>query len=513
MPRVGRTIFRQFWCVCLIETLMASKAENYYARLGVSKTASLEEIRLAYHNAARRLHPDVNPDPQATDMFLKVQEAYDVLSVPERRQEYDKTLPEGASGPPVTLDVIYSRSRLARVEEPQLIYALMELTAAPEAELAARPPLNLCLVLDRSTSMQGLRLDTLKSTARELVRQLQPQDYISLIAFSDLAEVLVPATRGSDFGKIEARISLLQAGGSTEIYKGLKAGLFEVSRNTNRSFVNHLILITDGRTYGDEDACMELAAEARRKGVTISALGIGTEWNDEFLDALTSKTGGNCQYVASVDDIKHFLEDKFSGLSEVFAERLVMSYEMDPDVELKYAFRLEPDATPLIVDQPLALGNLPQKSRLSLLMEFMVTSVPADAKEVNLINGKIKMDILSITTPTSRLKVALTRPTSLTIDPEPPPQKIVKALSKLTLYRMQAQARKDLENGDVEQATRRLQNLATHLLAQGERQLARTVLAEADRIHQGQSLSEQGEKRIKYGTRALLLPQHLEDMV
>jgi Ca-activated chloride channel family protein len=76
---------------------------------------------------------------------------------------------------------------------------------------------------------------------------------------------------------------------------------------------------------------------------------------------------------------------------------------------------------------------------------------------------------------------------------------------------MQEQARKDLADGNVEEATRRLQNLATHLLAHGDRDLARTVLAEADRVSQGRALSEQGEKRIKYGTRALLLPPNMED--
>lgn len=79
-------------------------------------------------------------------------------------------------------------------------------------------------------------------------------------------------------------------------------------------------------------------------------------------------------------------------------------------------------------------------------------------------------------------------------------------MSRLTLYRMQEQAKQDLEAGNIEQATRRLRFLATHLLAQGESSLATTVLGEAGRIERNSSLSDEGEKRIKYGTRALLLP-------
>jgi Ca-activated chloride channel family protein len=272
-----------------------------------------------------------------------------------------------------------------------------------------------------------------------------------------------------------------------------------------------MVLITDGRTYGDEKECVQLAEEAAEKGLTISALGIGTEWNDEFLDELTGLTGGVCQYVASADDLHSFLEEKFVGIGQVFAGGLSYFMEKDPGVEMKYAFRLEPDAGPLSHDSPLQLGDLPRETSLSVLMEFLVTAVSEDSKAVNLAHGELKMDVPSKTVPVTKIPLSLIRPTSVQIDPEPPPQKIVKALSRLTLYRMQEQARQDVENGDIEQATRRLQNLATHLLSQGERDLARTVLAEADRIQQGQALSEQGEKRIKYGTRALLLPQHLEE--
>lgn len=491
---------------------MSDIADNYYVRLGVSRDATQGEIRRAYREAARKMHPDQNPHTRAPELFLRIQEAYEVLSDPARRESYDSTLPEEDTvDSPVRLSTVYSRSMLARIEEPQLIYVLMELLSNPKVATPENPTLNVSLVLDRSTSMQGMRMDTLKSAARELIRQFRTQDYLSIIAFSDRAEVLVPATRGSDIDKVGSRISLLQAGGGTEIFNGLKEGYFEVTRNLNSSFVNHLVLITDGRTYGDEEACLDLATRAQEDGVTFSALGIGTEWNDAFLDELTSKTGGSTVYVASAEDIQGFLEDKFQGLGEVYAEGVQMTFEKDPGVELKYAFRLEPDAGPLALASPLSLGDVPREGKLSVLLELLVSSVPSDSKVVSLVRGDLTMDLPNRVIPKTRLHVNLERPTSQAIDPEPPPQRIVKAMSRLTLYRMQEKAKEDLAQGNIEEATRRLQNLATHLLAQGERELARTVMAEADRVAQGHSISEQGEKRIKYGTRALLLPPNLED--
>ena len=57
---------------------------DYYELLGVDRNASTEEIKKAYRRAARRLHPDVNPDPQTQEQFKAVTAAYEVLSDPQK---------------------------------------------------------------------------------------------------------------------------------------------------------------------------------------------------------------------------------------------------------------------------------------------------------------------------------------------------------------------------------------------------------------------------------------------
>jgi molecular chaperone DnaJ len=70
---------------------MPAKSQDYYARLGVSRTASQDELRKAYRRLARKHHPDLNPgDKAAEERFKSVQEAYDVLSEPKKRQMFDQ---------------------------------------------------------------------------------------------------------------------------------------------------------------------------------------------------------------------------------------------------------------------------------------------------------------------------------------------------------------------------------------------------------------------------------------
>lgn len=486
---------------------MLNFADNYYARLGLPFDANREEIRHAYHEAARRLHPDANPSPGAVEQFLKIQEAYEVLIDAEKRTQYDKTLPASELSPGLNVDVLYSQKGLVASSDPQLLYVLLELLpAAPAKQDERATPLNLCVVIDKSTSMQGERMDTVKATVSNLLHQLRAEDYLSVVTFSDRAEVVVSARQvNSNLDKIQNQIVILQTGGGTEMYQGLRLGLEEVSRHLRPNFINHLILVTDGHTYGDEQNCLKLADEARELGVTITGLGIGSEWNDKFMDVLTSKTGGNSLYVSEPRDIKRFLELKFSGLNRIYAENVRLEINKSPDVEIQYAFRLAPDTSNIPIAPTLALGNLQRNSGMIVVLELFVKQVPA-GDALTLVEGKLRYEIPTRLIPVTRTSLAIVRPILAEYVQAAPPQKLVQAMSRLTLYRMQEQARKDLEDGNIEQATRRLRFLATHLLAQGESALATTVLGEASRLERDRTLSDEGEKRIKYGTRALLLP-------
>jgi Ca-activated chloride channel family protein len=482
---------------------------DFYALLGVLRSATQEEIRRAYHKAAKRLHPDTNQAPGETELFLDVQQAYQVLSDPARRSAYDATLgPEETLPAVVDKRILLSRKEISRLPESQLIYVLIDLIPSEEQKKAvAGVPLNLCLVLDCSTSMKGERLDTVKATAIQIIRKLKPQDIFSVVAFNDRAEVVIPAIRqqGSTH-KLETKIQLLQTGGGTEIFKGLEAGFEEVRRYANPSTVSHIILLTDGRTYGDEQRCYDLAKQAAERGIGISGLGIGSGWNDIFLDQLASSTGGTTMYVSQPKDIERLLNEKFSNLSQTFAENVVLDFQPAEGVSISYAFRLQPEAAPLGKQTPLHLGPILQEWPLSVLIEFIIKPLGPERDFIELIDGKLEISAASLNTTFPPVPLNLVVPVKETIAPEPPPPALVQALSKLTLYRLQEKARAEVDAGNYQKATEHLQRMATHMLAQGERSIAKTIMLEIENIEKEKKFSESGEKQIKYGTRALLLP-------
>jgi len=367
---------------------------NFYSILGLPRSATQEEIRHAYLQSAKKLHPDTNVAAGETEIFLDVQQAYQVLSDPQRRASYDATLPpevEEKIDSPVNASVLISRKQIPSGGETQLLYILLEFSQANAEEDNGTPPLNICLALDTSTSMKGVNLDVVKATAAQLLRRMRPQDIFSVISFNDRAEVIVVASRQLNLHRAENKVQMLLASGGTEILRGLESALDEVRRYSGKGMVNHVILLTDGRTYGDEQACYNLAQQAAQDGIGISGLGIGSNWNDVFLDQLATLTGGNSMYVSHPQDIERLLNEKFSHLSHSFAENVLLHLEETPKAQINYAFRLQPEVGPLAIGAEMQVGPILHNTPLSVILEMQIFGAKSDGEVLDLLRGRVEI--------------------------------------------------------------------------------------------------------------------------
>jgi Ca-activated chloride channel homolog len=480
---------------------------DYYAVLNIAVDAAPDEIRAAYRQLARQLHPDMQDKHSTSLLFRQVQEAYETLSDTTKRAAYDRSQLEAGLSPKSAFlwKMQPSRSLLSVDVEEQVVYLLFEVSSGQTQAAQQRQPLNLCLVLDRSTSMQGSRLEQTKAAAQRMIDSLSEDDTLGLITFSDKAEVVWPSQPLTDPIKAKAKISAIQASGGTEILQGLVSGLAELEKQRTAYAVNHLILLTDGQTYGDEDRCLATAELAAKQRVGISAMGIGEDWNDTLLDAIATRSGGVSQYIASTGEIQHFLRERLQGLNAAYADNVRFAFKPINGTRLKSAFKLSPYIERIAFDgETLPLGSLQSDTSVSGILELIVG--PHGVGQHRLAQMELLGNI-----PSQRLENAQVRQdVNFKFDLQanvstPAPPHILSALAKVTIFQMQEGALQALEKGDVAGATHRLETMATRLLDMGEHQLARAALLEAGRLARSGNLSPAGRKAIKYGTRSLIL--------
>ena len=134
------------------------------------------------------------------------------------------------SGPALTTELIPGRD-CAMANGPAREQYLLEFIGAAAGGpaggfgMSARTPLNLCLVIDRSGSMQGPKLEAAKESARATAEVLSPNDYIAVVAFDSEAQIFVHPTRASNKMRISNDIARLQSGGGTGVFLLLLPGL------------------------------------------------------------------------------------------------------------------------------------------------------------------------------------------------------------------------------------------------------------------------------------------------
>ncbi len=477
---------------------MSGEPPDYYALLGVKTDASAEEI----HRAFARLRLAQQKGGAAGVSLQQLSYAYEVLSDPSRRALYDSLLQETSSTSALSLNAMLSRTRVGLMKTPQVLYLMVEVRP-PQQQEDAHLPLNLCLVLDHSTSMRGARLNRVQEAVEKVLDKLGPDDVISIVGFSDRAQVLVPAGTVQEKSRILARVKGMRTSGGTEIYQGLQAGVAEMRRLPLSRYLNHLILLTDGHTYGDEGLCLQLARETAAQGIGITAFGIGHEWNDQFLDRLVTPSGGRSGYIDQPEEIIKHLDGCIKGLGSIYAQDIRLLLNFPESIFVRYGFKMTPYAQPLAIDaREIKLGNIEGRRPLSFLLELGLEPQLVENRITLPVNLSAEIPAMGNTPQTFKQDLSLfvlANPL-----PEEPPEALLKAVRMLSMYRLNEKVWEDIERGNVEMATRRMQHLSTRFFELGQTKLAHQAQVEAERLASLQDLSGEGRKALKFGTRTLL---------
>lgn len=480
--------------------------KDYYAILSVSLSADDEEIKQAYRQKARDYHPDSGHGD--AERFREAQEAYEVLRDGVLRRAYDRQRESRglSTDAPVAMTLSQSYVEIYPLDEPQMLYVLVDIQPQLGMQkVAARQQLNIALVVDCSTSMSGVRMQNVKVAAADLVEALDPHDRLALVAFSDRAEVLAPAHFVENARVIKSALAALASGGGTEIFQGLLKGLEEVRRFASSETINHVILLTDGRTYGDEARALTEARRAGAEGISISAFGIGEDWNDQFLDDLARGAGGVSRYISTPSDVRAVLKQQIHGLSSTLLQNVKLEINTAPYVHVHGAYRAAPYLE--ILEYPgsgvVSLGSLMADEPAVVVLEFIIEESATGERRIARLD--LVGDEVAVPEPV-RLRQDVN--VTFTLEPkgEPVPAKLLNHLARLSVFHLQERAWKALDVGDVHKATAYLEYAATRLFDMGHRDLGRAAMLEVGRLARGGDPTKEGRKKLRYGTRVLTSP-------
>jgi len=201
------------------------------------------------------------------------------------------------------------------------------------------PPINIALVVDISGSMEGHdRIDALKSSLLNYIKKLRPTDIVSLIAFNHNSTILVPAQKVGDGAYLRDMIEDMQASGGTDIYVGMVDGYEQVLKNYNSKFTNRVILLTDGYGVTPVDVMVAKSKEYNKKGLELSAIGVGQGYNQSLLSLLATEGGGLISYIADSEKIKAAFENDLNSVLSPIAKELIVEIAYNNQIIFKQLY-------------------------------------------------------------------------------------------------------------------------------------------------------------------------------
>ena len=205
---------------------------------------------------------------------------------------------------------------LVAVEQNDELTLLVELTAPTTTAATTRQPATLQVVLDRSGSMAGDRLEGAKSALIALVDRLDPADNLGVLAFDDDTQIVVPAGPLTSKTAVKHAIATVDAGGSTDLSSGYLRGLQEAQRVAGPTGAT-LLLVSDGHANAgitDPGQLGQVATRARSKNVTTSTLGFGLGYDERLLAALARGGAGNELFAEEADTAVALISGEVDGL-------------------------------------------------------------------------------------------------------------------------------------------------------------------------------------------------------
>ena len=424
----------------------------------------------------------------------------------------------------LNLQATWSHDPLPALNESSLAYLVVDIIdeagangANPGVGTSAIAPLNLSLVLDTSGSMSGAKLQNLKRAVGWVIDHLSPRDNLAITLFDDEVHPLVSSTPVSDRAALREKINAIREAGGTAMSKGLLVGLDQAMKGRKPGAISRIVVLTDGQTWGDSDKCKQLAAQAGKAGIPITALGVGADedWSIELLDALAAESGGMSDYIAKPEEISQAFEGTLKTMQATTSRNLRVSFNPAGGVSVRAVYRVAPLISKLWPSgEPQSNGSSAGESAITLpvgetqsgsgqTLLFEVVVPPRKAGQYRLARLLLEYETGDQSAGKSDAALDLTVSFAPGVGRGPGNPRVMNIVEKATTFKLQTRALNASLMGDVEGATRNLRAVATRLLNMGETELAEAAEQEAQLMETRGQMSAAGTKKLAFDTRRL----------
>lgn len=269
--------------------------------------------------------------------------------------------------------------------KPSRVFARIDLAARAEGVERARQPIAIALVLDRSGSMAGEKLESARGAALELIDSLREGDELAILHYgSDVTTSARVRIDADSRGSLRERVSAIRSEGGTNISEALSAGKqalagFEGARR--------LILVSDGQpTEGivGSQSLAAMAGRAREEGIAVSALGVGVDYNDELMRGLANYGGGFYAFLPRASQLRPILQRELDQATRTVASSVQLRLRAQPGARIRQIFDF-----PHVADAPgrtaeVSVYDLAGGGTAQLLLELEVDPGAAALLDVEL---------------------------------------------------------------------------------------------------------------------------------
>lgn len=201
-------------------------------------------------------------------------------------------------------------------------------------------PLNLTLVIDKSGSMSGNKIERVKESLVTMLSQLRESDILSIVTFDSSAQVLIPARPLKDKFVVQQAIMNIVADGGTEIYDGLMLGYQQASINFDTKSTNRVVLLTDG--LSEPKSIINDSRAYNKRGIDLATIGIGGDVNIDLLRELAKQGHGLFHFVEDTRDIKKIFVKELESLISPIGRNVSLSIDLDPHLKLIELYGYKP---------------------------------------------------------------------------------------------------------------------------------------------------------------------------